>query len=49
MESLGGLVMQVPENQEVVMPQTNPYSPRNSHYYLSEVVKNYKINKSLAR
>jgi hypothetical protein len=39
-------VIQVPENQEFHKPEENPYSPRNSTYYVSEVIKNYRDPKS---
>jgi hypothetical protein len=34
-ETLGGMVTQVPENNELHLAQSNPYSPRNSAYYIN--------------
>lgn len=41
--------MQVPENTNLKSPSFNPYSPRHSNYYISEIIKNYKDPKSNAR
>lgn len=46
---LGAIVTSVPERQELHAFDRNPYSPRHSIYYVSEIVRAYKDAKSLAR
>ena len=40
---------QVPEHKELHSFEKNPYSPKHHIYYISEVIKSYKDDKSLAR
>jgi hypothetical protein len=47
--NLGALVTQVPERKELHSFDKNPYSPRHSIYYVSEVIRAYTDPKSLAR
>jgi hypothetical protein len=47
--SLGAVVTQVPEKKELHSFERNPYSPRHSIYYVSEVTRAYADPKSLAR
>lgn len=48
--ALKGIVTQVPkQNKELHSFDHNPYSPRHNMYYVSEIVKAYKEEKSLAR
>ena len=46
---LGGLVTQVAEHKELHTFEKNPYSPNHNIYYVSEIVRAYKEEKSLAR
>jgi hypothetical protein len=46
---LNVLITKMPELQDMRTFETNPYSPRNSIYYVSELVKAYKDELSLAR
>lgn len=47
--SLKGLVTQVPEHAELKTFNSNPYSPRHNVYYVSELIRAYMDEKSLAR
>jgi hypothetical protein len=47
--SLKGLVTQVPEQAELRTFNSNPYSPRHNVYYVSELIRAYQDEKSLAR
>ena len=47
--SLKGLVTQVPEQAELRTFNSNPYSPRHNLYYVSELIRAYQDEKSLAR
>ena len=42
-------VTQVPEHRELHSFDKDPYSPQQHTYYVSEIVKSYKDEKSLAR
>lgn len=46
---LKGLVTQVPQHKELRYFDFNPYSPRSNTYYVSEVLKAYKEEKSQVR
>lgn len=39
----------MPEHSELHTFENNPYSPKHSIYYISEIVKSYRDDKSLAR
>jgi hypothetical protein len=43
------LVTHFEEPCKIVLPKHNPYSPRNSQYYVGEVVRHYRNMDSLAR
>jgi hypothetical protein len=48
--ALKGIVTQVPkQNKELHSLAFNPYSPRHNLYYVSEVTRAYKDEKSLVR
>lgn len=47
--ALRGLVTQVPQQKDLKYFDSNPYSPRSSVYYVSEVAKAYKEERSIAR
>jgi hypothetical protein len=42
-------VTQVPHHKELKSFDFNPYSPRHNTYYVSEIVRAYKEENSLAR
>jgi hypothetical protein len=42
-------VTQVPEHKELHTVEKNPYSPKHNVYYISEIIKTYKDEKSLGR
>ena len=46
---LKDLVTKVPEQAKFHTFNSNPYSPRHNIYYVSEVVRAYKDQQSLAR
>jgi hypothetical protein len=46
---LNVLITKMPELQDLRTFDTNPYSPRNSTYYVSELVKAYRDELSLPR
>lgn len=46
---LKSLVTQMPERTELHAFTNNPYSPRHNIYYVSELVRAYKDERSLAR
>ena len=46
---LGNFVTQVPQFKELHTFNFNPYSPRHNLYYVSEIVRAYKEDRSLAR
>lgn len=48
-ESLRSFVTQVTEGENYQPCNTNPYSPRHNLYYISEIIKYYKNDRSLAR
>jgi hypothetical protein len=39
----------VPEHKELHSFEKNPYSPKHNIYYISEIIKSYKDDKSLGR
>ncbi len=39
----------MPEHKELHTFENNPYSPRHNIYYISEIIKSYKDDKSLGR
>lgn len=43
------LVTQVPEHQDYHAFSKNPYSPHHNIYYVSEIVRAYNDDRSLAR
>jgi hypothetical protein len=48
-DSLKKFVTQVNEGKDYLAPSFNPYSPRNNIYYVSEILKFHKDDRSLAR
>lgn len=46
---LKGFVTQVPERQQLHTFQKDPYSPRHNIFYVSEIVRAYKDEQSIAR
>lgn len=47
--SLKQFVSSVPEHAELHTFDKNPYSPKHNIYYISEIIKSYRDEKSLAR
>lgn len=47
--NLKEFITQVPEHKELHTFDKDPYSPRHNIYYISEIIKSYKDEKSLAR
>ena len=43
------LVTSVPEHKELHTFDKNPYSPKHNVYYISEIIKSYRDDKSLGR
>ena len=48
-KGLKDLVTKVPDHSDLHTFQANPYSPRHNVYYVSELVRAYKDEQSLAR
>jgi hypothetical protein len=42
-------VSSMPEHAELHTFEKNPYSPKHNIYYISEIIKSYRDDKSLAR
>lgn len=47
--SLKQFVSSVPEHAELHSFEKNPYSPKHNIYYISEIIKSYRDEKSIAR
>jgi hypothetical protein len=43
------LVTSMPEHKDVHTFERDPYSPKHNIYYISEIIKTYKDDKSLGR
>lgn len=43
------MVTSFPEHKELHTFEKDPYSPKHNIYYISEIVKSYKDDKSLGR